>query len=83
MAQDLRSIIPPTFPRLEPADIRIVGEHPVGAGGFANIWDALHDGRKVILKSYRRYLMFDVTEVITVHFNGFIKDTADNSLAEV
>ena len=45
MAQDLRSSIPFTCRWLDPEDIKLVGEYPISAGGFTNIWEATCDGR--------------------------------------
>jgi len=61
--------MPSTLRWLSPEDVELVGEHPVAAGGFANIWQAIHDGRRVVLKSYRRSMSFDVARVIAVRCN--------------
>ena len=66
MAQDLRPSMPSTCHWVEPEDIKLVGEHPIGAGGFANIWEVTHNGRKAVLKSYRLYISSDVTQVVAV-----------------
>ena len=66
MAQDLRSSMPSTYRWLDPEDIKLVGKHPIGAGGFANIWEVIHNGRKAVLKSYRYYVSYDVAQVVTV-----------------
>ena len=47
-------------------DVRIVGERPVGAGGFADIWKGSLDARQVAVKSYRRYLSFDLSRACLV-----------------
>ena len=46
IAQGLRSSLPPTHGWLNPADIKITGKHPVAAGGFADIWEGVLDGRR-------------------------------------
>jgi len=69
MAQDLRSSMSFTCHWLDPEDIKLVGEHPIGAGGFANIWKVSHNGRRAVLKSYRCYVSSDVAQVITVRSN--------------
>jgi len=69
MAQDLRSSMSFTCRWVDPEDIKLVGEHPVGAGGFANIWEVTHNGRKAVLKSYRCYVSSDVTQVVAVRSN--------------
>ena len=66
IAQDLRSSLPPTCRWLNPEDVDLVGEHPIAAGGFANIHEAKYGGHKVALKSYRCYVSFDVAQVVSV-----------------
>lgn len=68
MAQELRSPLPTAYGWLNPADVRITSEHPVGAGGFANIWEGVLNGRKVAVKSYRCYESFDQAQVVSVRF---------------
>lgn len=41
----------------------------MAAGGSANIYEATYDGRKVVLKSHRCYVSFDVAQVIAVRCN--------------
>ncbi|KAF9645687.1 kinase-like protein [Thelephora ganbajun] len=65
MAQELSSSLLSSCPSLSPEDIELTSERPVSAGGFADIWGAMHDGRKVVLKSYRCYMSFDVAQVVT------------------
>lgn len=69
MAQDLRPSMPSTCRWVDPEVIRLVGEHPIGAGGFADIWEVTYNGRKAVLKSYRCYISFDVTQVVAVRPN--------------
>lgn len=66
MAQDLRPSLPFTCHWLDPNEVNLVDERPIAAGGFANVYEATHDGRKVILKSYRPYVLFDVAQVVAV-----------------
>ena len=47
-------------------DVQIVGERPVSAGGFADIWKGYLDTRQVAVKSYRRYLSVDLSQVYLV-----------------
>jgi len=61
--------MPSPYRWLDPEDIKLVGEHPIGAGGFANIWEVTHNGRKAVLKSYRCYVSSDVTQVVAVRSN--------------
>ena len=67
VAWDLRSSLPSTCRWLGPEDVNLVSEHPVASGEFANIHEATHDGRKVMLKSYRCYVSkFDIAQVVAV-----------------
>ena len=65
-AQDFQLSLPSTCCWLSPKDVDLVDEHPIAAGGFANILEAKYGGRKVVLKSYRCYVSFDVAQVIAV-----------------
>lgn len=69
VAQDLRSSLPPTCRWLGPEDVDLVGKRPIAAGGFADIYEATHDGRKVVLKSQRCYVAFDVVQTAAVRRN--------------
>jgi len=69
VAQDLRPSMPSPYRWLYPEDIKLVGEHPIGAGGFANIWEVTYNGRKAVLKSYRCYVSSDVAQVVAVRSN--------------
>jgi len=69
---------PPACHWLGPGEVRIIGEHPIAAGGFANVWEGTHDGRKVVLKSYRCYLSFDVTNVVAVRYDRACPEYAAN-----
>lgn len=85
MAQDIRPSLPSDHPWLDPGDVTFISVLPIGAGGFANIYEATHSSRKVVLKSYRCYMSFDVAQVVAVncdrslcrahpsqlHFRGF------------
>lgn len=42
-------------------DLKILGMHPVDAGGFADVWVGEMDGQKVAVKSYRCYASVDCT----------------------
>lgn len=66
MARGLLSSLPPPYRLLDPEDVKLVGEHPIAAGGFADIWEGTHDGRKVVLKSFRRHMSFGLAQVIAV-----------------
>ena len=69
LAQDLRISLPSTCHWLEPADVDLIGERPMAAGEFSNIWEGTHDGRKVVLKSHCYATLSDVTQVIEVCWN--------------
>lgn len=84
MAQDLRLSLPPTCHWLDPGDIELVSELPIGAGGFADIYEVTHCGRRAVLKSYRFYISFDVARVVAVCRTTVSAElTANNSLVEV
>ena len=69
MAQDLRLSLPSTCRWLGPEDVSLIGERPMVAGGFTNVYEATYYGRKVVLKSYRCYVSFDVAQVLAVGCN--------------
>jgi hypothetical protein len=71
IAQVLRSFMPPTCRFLGSEDVEPSGTHPVAAGGFADIWEAIYDGRKVALKSYRCYMRFNVAQAVEVHCRAY------------
>lgn len=66
MFQVLRQIMPSTCRWLSPEGVRLIGSFSVAAGGTADIWEATHDGRKIVLKSYRYYMKFDLTKAVEV-----------------
>ena len=73
IARVLRSFMPSTCRFLSSGDVKLVSVHPVAAGGFADIWEATHDGRKVALKSYRCYMIFDVAQIVEVRCNHSLR----------
>ena len=73
LAQERISSLPPPYRWLDPEDVKFIGEHPVAAGGFANVYEATHDGRKVMLKSYRPYMSFDIARVVAVCCNDSLR----------
>ena len=83
VAQGLMPSLPSTCHLLSPPDIKLVSEHPIAAGGFANIWEGTHGGRKVVLKSYRCYVSFDAAQVVAVRCNPLCLVPIDDSLTEV
>ena len=66
IAQELLPPLSSHYPLLNPCDIKLTGQHPIAAGGFVDVWEATYDGRRVVLKSYRCYVSFDVTRTVTV-----------------
>lgn len=69
MAHPLRSFIPSACRFLNPRDVRLIGDYPLAAGGFADIHEATYEGRKVAFKRYRCYETFDVAQVAEVRHN--------------
>jgi len=69
MVQDPQSSLPATCPRLGPEDIKVIGEHPMAAGSFADIWEATYGDRRVVLKSYRRCVTSNVTQIVAVRYD--------------
>ena len=69
IAQALQSFMPSACRFLSSGDVKPIGSHPMAAGGFTDIWEATHGGRKVVLKSYRCYVAFDLVQVVEVHYD--------------
>ena len=69
IAHVLQPFMPHTCRWLSPEDVKLIGDHPIAAGGFADIWEAVHDGRKVVLKSRRCYVLFDIAQAARVRCN--------------
>ena len=59
LASRLSSSLPTNCQRLGQHDLKVVGTHPIDAGGFADVWPGEMGGRKVAVKSYRCYLSTD------------------------
>ena len=66
IARELLSSFPSSYPSLNPHGLKLTGRGPVAAGGFADIWEATYESRKVVLKTYRCYVSFDASEVVAV-----------------
>ena len=56
----------PTCPSFEPGEVRVVGDTPIAAGGFADIWRATCDATSIVQKSYRCYETGDVGSISQV-----------------
>ena len=69
MAQEGLSPSPSLYHLLGPEDVKPVGEHPIAAGGFSDIWEGVYDGRTVVMKSYRCYVSFDAAQIAMVCCN--------------
>ena len=83
MAQNILTSLLLPCPILSPHNVKLAEEHPIAAGGFANIWKATYAGGEVVLKSYRCYKSFNVTQVITVRWVTRSKCSVGNSLPEI
>lgn len=57
IAQDLRPILPSACRWLDPVDVHLVAKFPAAAGGFADVYEATYDSHRVVLKSYRCYIL--------------------------
>jgi len=66
LARQLRPSLSPICNWLGEDDVRIVGGQPFSAGGFSDLWRGTLDTRQVAIKSYRRYLFFDLSQVFLV-----------------
>lgn len=68
-ARDLQSSLLSACHWLGPEDVKLVGEHPIAAGEFADIWEGIHEGHKVVLKSYRCSTSSETTQVAEACYN--------------
>ena len=53
LVTSLRSLLPGSCRWLERGTLEVVGEHPIDAGGVADVWAGKMGGRKVAIKVYR------------------------------
>ena len=51
----LQPLLPASCSWLEPGSIEVVGEHPVDAGGVADVWVGKMGDRRIAIKAYRFY----------------------------
>ena len=70
LAQQLRPALAQITSWLEDDDVQIIGGLPISAGGFTDLWKGSVDSRLVAIKSYRRYLSFDLALVFLVCVPG-------------
>ena len=66
LAQKLRPSLSPVCDWLAKDDVQVTGGRPISAGGFADVWRGSLGTRQVAIKSYRRYLSFDLSRVYLV-----------------
>jgi hypothetical protein len=59
LVSHLQSLLPGSCEWLEQRALEVVGEHPVDAGGVADVWLGMMGNRKVAIKSYRCYSSSD------------------------
>jgi len=59
LVSHLPSLLPDNCKCLEPGDLEVVGEQPIGAGGVADVWVGMMGNCKVAIKSYRYCLSLD------------------------
>jgi len=64
----LWSSLPPGYRRLEQDDLKVIGTHPIDAGGFADVWVCEMGDRTVAVKSYRRYTSADCIPTYNVSY---------------
>jgi len=66
----LRPLFSPTCPLFEPGEVTVIGDTPIAAGGFADIWKGTRgygrDSHNVIQKTYRCYEICDVERTFRV-----------------
>lgn len=56
----------PTCPSFEPGEVTVVGDTPIAADGFADIWQGTCDANSVVQKSYRCYETGSIEDVFRV-----------------
>lgn len=59
-SEAVRRSLPANCASFQGDEVIIVGNTPIQAGGYADIWEATLDGHNVILKSYRSYETGDI-----------------------
>jgi hypothetical protein len=61
-----RPSLPTNCPWLGEENLKVVGVHPVNAGGFADVWAGKMGDRKVAIKSYRCHASADYAKIYGV-----------------
>ena len=59
LVSHLPQLLPDSCEWLEQGSLEVVGDHPVDAGGVADVWVGMMGVRKVAIKSYRYYSSSD------------------------
>ena len=70
LTQQFRPVLSSICNWLEEEDVQIIGGWPISAGGYTDLWRGSVDSRWVAIKSYRRYLSFDLPRVFLVCVPG-------------
>jgi hypothetical protein len=63
IAGRLRPSLPSNCPWFGQEDLKVVGVHPIDAGGSADVWAGEMGDRKVAIKSYRCHASADYAQV--------------------
>ncbi|KAL0573288.1 hypothetical protein V5O48_008671 [Marasmius crinis-equi] len=63
-------------------NVKKLGEHPVGGGGFGDVWKGKIDGQVVCLKVVKVYLVSDVQNLMTVCSISLAMTEISNPLAQ-
>ena len=69
--RQLRPLFPSACVSFEPGEVEVVGDNPIAAGGFADIWEGTLDSHSIIQKSYRCYETCDVERIFRVRSEYF------------
>jgi len=64
--RQLRPLFPSTCTLLKPGEVKVIGDTPIGAEGFADIWDGTLNGHRVIQVAYRCYETGEVEHIFRV-----------------
>ena len=66
MAGRLRPSLPADCLWLGQEDAKVIGTHPIDAGGFADVWAGEMGDRKIAIKSYRCHASADYAQIYWV-----------------
>ena len=73
----------PTCPSFEPGEVRVVGDTPIAAGGFADIWRGTRNATSIVQKTYRCYETGDVGSISQVRIEPSYVPHGLRSVSEV